>query len=40
MFFRVDEYRGSIRNRIFKDVRWVETAELRNFDFLDGDRGW
>ena len=38
MFFRVDEYCGAIRNRIFQDVRWVETAELKNFDFLDGDR--
>lgn len=38
MFFRVDEYRGTITNQIFKDVRWVATSELRHFDFLDGDR--
>jgi len=38
MFFRVDEYRGTITNRIFQDVRWVATAELKHFDFLDGDR--
>ncbi|HTM09371.1 MAG TPA: (deoxy)nucleoside triphosphate pyrophosphohydrolase [Verrucomicrobiae bacterium] len=37
-FFRVDEYRGAIVNRIFQDVRWVEAAELKSFDFLDGDR--
>lgn len=37
MFFRVDEYQGSITNRIFQDVRWVATTELKQYDFLDGD---
>jgi 8-oxo-dGTP diphosphatase len=37
-FFRVDEYRGVIKNQIFQDVRWVATSELSHFDFLDGDR--
>ena len=38
IFFRVDEYRGKIVNRVFRDIRWVELPELETFDFLDGDR--
>lgn len=36
-FFRVDEYTGVIRNRIFEDIRWAEPKTLPQFDFLDGD---
>ncbi len=36
-FFTVREYRGGIENRIFRDVRWVEPAELPSFDFLEAD---
>ncbi len=37
IFFRVDEYRGKIVNKIFHDVRWAGLVELKQFDFLDGD---
>jgi len=37
IFFRVDEYRGKIVNRVFHNVRWVGLEELKQFDFLDGD---
>ncbi len=37
IFFRVDEYSGSVRNRIFEDIRWAEPKTLPQFDFLEGD---
>lgn len=37
VFFRVDEYRGKIVNKVFHDVRWAGLEELTQFDFLDGD---
>ena len=37
-FFAVPEYRGEIENRIFRDVQWVERAQLPEYDFLDADR--
>ena len=37
IFFRVDEYRGKIVNKVFHDVRWARLEELGTFDFLDGD---
>jgi hypothetical protein len=37
VFFRVDEYRGKIVNKVFQDVRWARLEELKQFDFLDGD---
>jgi 8-oxo-dGTP diphosphatase len=37
VFFRVDEYRGEIVNKVFQDVRWAGLEELKQFDFLDGD---
>jgi 8-oxo-dGTP diphosphatase len=36
-FFLVEEYRGEVENRIFKDVRWVARKELPKFDFLEAD---
>ncbi|HKA34774.1 MAG TPA: (deoxy)nucleoside triphosphate pyrophosphohydrolase [Candidatus Binatia bacterium] len=36
-FFRVDEYTGVLRNRIFEDIRWAEPKNLPQFDFLEGD---
>ena len=38
MFFMVENYEGEIDNRIFREVRWVERAELPGYDFLDADR--
>jgi 8-oxo-dGTP diphosphatase len=37
VFFRVNEYRGKIVNKVFHDVRWVALQELPQMDFLDGD---
>ena len=37
IFFRVDRYRGEIKNRVFQDIRWAEVARLAELDFLDGD---
>ena len=36
-FHVVREYRGELDNRIFKDIRWVETQDLLKYDFLDAD---
>jgi 8-oxo-dGTP diphosphatase len=36
-FFVVREYIGTLENRIFNDMRWVETKELPGFDFLEAD---
>ena len=36
-FFRVDEYAGAVENLVFRDVRWVERAELPQYDFLEAD---
>jgi 8-oxo-dGTP diphosphatase len=37
-FFLVQEFRGELENRIFRDVRWVKRAELPGYDFLEADR--
>ncbi|SRR5579884_1355174 len=36
-FYLVERYAGELENRIFRDVRWVGTKELVNFDFLEAD---
>ena len=36
-FYLVEKYKGEIENRIFKDVKWVDRAELPNYDFLEAD---
>lgn len=36
-FYRVDEFRNEIENRIFREVRWVERKELPTYDFLEAD---
>jgi 8-oxo-dGTP diphosphatase len=37
-FYDVREYSGEIENRIFRDLRWEQPAELPAFDFLEADR--
>lgn len=37
-FYVVEEFKGEIENRIFKDVRWSERSELPCYDFLEADR--
>jgi 8-oxo-dGTP diphosphatase len=38
IFFRVEGHAGEIRNRIFHDLRWEPRENLRQFDFVEGDR--
>jgi 8-oxo-dGTP diphosphatase len=36
-FFLVQEFTGELQNRIFREVRWAEKAELPQIDFLEAD---
>jgi 8-oxo-dGTP diphosphatase len=36
-FYRVDQFKREIENRIFHDVRWVNRKELTTYDFLEAD---
>jgi len=36
-FYVVDQYKGEIENRIFRDVRWSTRSELPSYDFLEAD---
>jgi len=36
-FYRVDQFKREIQNRIFHDVRWVDRKELPTYDFLEAD---
>ena len=37
IFFRVEKYRGPIRNRSFHRLLWAEAERLKELDFLEGD---
>jgi len=36
-FYVVRSYRGEIENRIFREIRWVNRADLIKLDFLEAD---
>lgn len=36
-FYLVQEYRGELENRIFRDLQWSEPKDLPSFDFLEAD---
>jgi 8-oxo-dGTP diphosphatase len=36
-FYRVDQFKHEIKNRIFRDVRWVDRKDLTTYDFLEAD---
>jgi 8-oxo-dGTP diphosphatase len=36
-FYRVDQFKHEIQNRIFRDVRWIDRQELPTYDFLEAD---
>jgi 8-oxo-dGTP diphosphatase len=36
-FYRVDQFKNEVQNRIFHDVRWVDRKELPTYDFLEAD---
>jgi 8-oxo-dGTP diphosphatase len=38
-FFVVQEFQGTLENRIFNDVRWVPLSTLPDYDFLAADLG-
>jgi 8-oxo-dGTP diphosphatase len=38
-FFKVDEFSGELKNRIFNAMQWVPLAALPSFDFLAADLG-
>ena len=37
MFYAVRRWEGAIENRIFQQIRWAAPAELKGYDFLEGD---
>ena len=37
-YFIVEKWKGEIRNRIFKEILWIYTTELGEFDILEGNR--
>jgi 8-oxo-dGTP diphosphatase len=37
IFFRVTEFAGEPRNRIFEEMRWEPRQYLTGFDFVEGD---
>ena len=38
IFFRIGEFDGQLRNRIFHDLRWEPKEKLPLFPFVEGDR--
>jgi 8-oxo-dGTP diphosphatase len=38
-FFVVDQFGGSLENRIFNDMRWSPLSALPDYDFLSADLG-
>ncbi len=36
-FYVVREHKGSIENRIFRDIQWSERKDLLSYDFLEAD---
>jgi 8-oxo-dGTP diphosphatase len=38
-FFVVQEFEGTLQNRIFNDMRWAPLTELPEYDFLAADLG-
>lgn len=38
VFFKVTEFHGEPRNRVFAQIRWVRRHQLPEFDFLAADK--
>jgi 8-oxo-dGTP diphosphatase len=36
-FYIVQQYKGEIENRIFRDIQWAQPVDLPKFDFLEAD---
>jgi 8-oxo-dGTP diphosphatase len=37
IFYRVSDFAGEPRNRVFQQIRWEAPTNLRDYDFLEGD---
>jgi 8-oxo-dGTP diphosphatase len=37
IFYRVTNFAGEPRNRVFQEILWVPAIRLRDLDFLEGD---
>jgi 8-oxo-dGTP diphosphatase len=37
IFYRVTDFEGEPRNRVFHDLRWETPGRFSDYDFLDGD---
>ena len=37
-FYKIEDYRGNIKNIEHNKFIWTSLKDLKNFDFLDGDR--
>jgi 8-oxo-dGTP diphosphatase len=36
-FFVVNEYKGELENKIFREIQWSERSDLPAYDFLEAD---
>ncbi len=36
-FYRVNAYRGELKNNVFEQIKWVTRPELTAYDFLEAD---
>jgi 8-oxo-dGTP diphosphatase len=36
-FYIVQQYKGELENRIFRDIQWAQPEDLPKFDFLEAD---
>jgi 8-oxo-dGTP diphosphatase len=37
IFYRVTNFAGEPRNRVFQEIQWAPAIQLRDLDFLEGD---
>ena len=37
VFFKVETYRGSVSNKQFERIEWLDVGKLKAVDFLEGD---
>jgi 8-oxo-dGTP diphosphatase len=38
VFFRIEGYRGEIRNQVFEAIEWAPQSRLPQYNFLEADR--
>jgi len=38
IFYRVTEFEGQLKNRVFERIAWETRARLPDYDFLEGDK--